>query len=319
MKEIKLWKYISDKILSDKKIVLLIVAHASSASPGRTGFKMAIADDGTSIGTIGGGIMEFDIVSEINNLFLTNKTLNIVRRLHHSKLAKGDKSGLICGGVQTILFKSLSKKNIETVDSIVESLDDRTNGLLTITESSFLFMPNRKSAVEISLETKSNTNWKFEENIGIPNTVYIIGGGHVGLAVSRIMSTLDFYVIVLDHRKDVQTMAENTFVNKKIITSYDKINEHIIEGSKSYVIIVTPNHDSDIVALKSVIKMDLKYIGSMGSKRKIDSIFLHLRGAGISDVLLEKIHTPIGVKIAAESPEEIAISIAAEIINIKNR
>ncbi|MCF6270960.1 MAG: XdhC family protein [Melioribacteraceae bacterium] len=319
MKELKLWKYISDKILSDKSVVLLIVADASSASPGRTGFKMAIADDGTSIGTIGGGIMEFDIVSEMKNAFIKNEQLNIVRKLHHNNLAKGDKSGLICGGVQTIVFKSLSKKNIGTIDSIIEALDKRVNGILSITDNSFLFIPNKIGDDEISIKIEPNSSWEFEENIGIPNTVYVIGGGHVGLAVSQIMSTLDFYVVVFDHRKDVQTMDENIYANKKIITSYNKINEYILEGSKSYVVVVTPNHSSDKDALISVIKMDLKYIGSMGSKRKIDSIVSYLKDAGITDDLLEKIYTPIGLKIGAESPEEIAISIASEIISIKNR
>jgi len=192
------------------------------------------------------------------------------------------------------------------------------NGILSITKSSFLFTPHQMSNNEISIKIKSESNWKFEENIGISNTVYIVGGGHVGLAVSRIMSTLNFYVVVFDHRKDVQTMDENSFANKKIITSYDKINEYIIEGNKSYVVVVTPSHDGDKDALKSAIYLNLKYIGSMGSKKKVDSIFSQLRSDGIHNNLLEKIYTPIGLEIEAESPEEIAISIAAEIIKIKN-
>ncbi len=318
MKELKLWKYISNKISSDKNIVLLIVANASNASPGRTGFKMAIADDGTSIGTIGGGIMEFDIITEINDSFANNDNLNFVRKLHHSNLASSDKSGLICGGVQTVVFKSLSKENINDIDSMLESLSSMTDGLLTITQSSFSFSPNKSEPTEISIETDFDSNWIFKENIGTPNTVYIIGGGHVGLAVSRIMSTLDFYVVVFDHRNDVQTMEQNTFANKKVITAYDKIGDYIIEGNKSYIVIVTPSHDGDKDALQAVLNLDLKYIGSMGSTKKIKSIFAQLRNNGITDDLLSKIYTPIGLEIEAESPEEIAISIAAEIINIKN-
>ena len=319
MKELKLWKYISDKLSSEKEIVLLIVANSSNSSPGRTGFKMAIANDGTSIGTIGGGIMEFDIISEINVAFSKNSSLNEIRRLHHSNLSKGKKSGLICGGVQTIIFKSLSKENNHIIDRIVESINKKMNGLLSITESSFIFTPNKMSSEDISIKIDSESDWTFEENIGIPDTVYIIGGGHVGLAVSRIMSTLDFHVIVFDHRKDVQTMDENSFANQKIITSYDKIDDYIVEGNKSYVVIVTPSHDGDKTAAQIAIKLDLKYIGMMGSKKKVDSIFSQLRNNGITENLIAKIHSPIGIEIEAESPEEIAISIAAEIIKIKNR
>jgi len=318
MTELKLWKYISNKISSDYNVVLLIVANASNASPGRTGFKMALASDGTSIGTIGGGIMEFDIVTEVNDSFAKNSNLNFVRKLHHSNLASGDKSGLICGGVQTIVFKSLSKSNFETIDSIVKSLDKMINGLLEITESDFSFTQNKSDTKEISIESDLNSKWIFKENIGTPNTIYIIGGGHVGLAVSRIMSTLDFYIVIFDHRKDVQTMEQNTFANKKVITSYNKISDYIVEGNKSYVVIVTPSHDGDKDALQSVLNMDLKYIGSMGSAKKIKSIFAQLQKDGFSESDLEKIHTPIGLEIEAESPEEIAISIAAEIIEIKN-
>jgi len=318
MKEKKIWKYISDKILSDQKVVLLIVANSSNSSPGRTGFKMAISDDGTSIGTIGGGIMEFDIISEIKESFAKNRYFNSVRKLHHSNLARGEKSGLICGGVQTIIFKSLSKTNIDVINNIVEASNEMVNGVLTISESSFLFTPEKINHQDISMKIESDSNWKFEENIGTQNTVYIVGGGHVGLAVSRIMSTLDFHVVVFDHRKEVHTMNENCYANQKIITSYDKINDYIVEGDKAYVVIVTPSHDGDKTAVQIAIKLNLKYIGMMGSKKKVDSIFSQLRNSGIAESLIKKINTPIGIEIEAESPEEIAISIAAEIIKRKN-
>lgn len=224
MKEIKLWKYISDKLSSEKEIVLLVVANSSNSSPGKTGFKMAIADDGTSIGTVGGGIMEFDIITEIKAVFANARSLNEVRRLHHSNSARGEKSGLICGGVQTIIFKSLSQKNIDVIERIVQSSKKMVNGLLEISESNFQFTPNKIGEKDISIKIDSDSSWEFEENVGTPNTVYIVGGGHVGLAVSRIMSTLDFHVVVFDHRKNVQTMDENSFANQKIITSYDKIS-----------------------------------------------------------------------------------------------
>ena len=114
------------------------------------------------------------------NSFANNNNLNFVRKLHHSNLASGDKSGLICGGVQTIVFKSLSNKNIKEIHSIIESLDEMVNGILSITKSSFLFTPHQMSNNEISIKIKSDSNWKFEENIGISNTVYIeIGRAHV--------------------------------------------------------------------------------------------------------------------------------------------
>ena len=132
------------------------------------------------------------------------------------------------------------------------------------------------------------------------------------------MSTLDFYVITFDQREDIITMKENTFANKKIVTNYADVKKHMSESQKAYAVIVTPNHDGDKEALKSIIGMNLKYIGMMGSSKKSTSIFTQLEQEGVNPAQFKKVHTPVGLEIEAESPEEIAISIAAEIIKIKN-
>ncbi len=158
----------------------------------------------------------------------------------------------------------------------------------------------------------------YKEYIGLPLISYIAGGGHVGLAVSRVMKTLGFYVVVFDHREDVFTIKQNKFADEIIITKYEDIGNKIIESERSYIIIVTPMHAGDKDTLKSVIHKNVKYIGMMGSKRKIKSIFDALSNDGIDKNFFDKVHTPIGIEIEAETPEEIAISIAAEIIKVKN-
>jgi xanthine dehydrogenase accessory factor len=147
---------------------------------------------------------------------------------------------------------------------------------------------------------------------------YVAGGGHVGLAVSRVMKSIGFYVIVFDHREDVFTIEQNKYADEIIITKYEEIGEKVIESERSYVIIVTPIHAGDKLTLKSVINKNLKYIGMMGSARKIKTIFDALRAEGVDENLFKKVHTPIGLEIEAETPEEIAVSIAAEIIKVKN-
>ncbi|MBU0473136.1 MAG: XdhC family protein [Bacteroidetes bacterium] len=317
MKDLKIWEFIASKLANYHSIILLIVADSSKNSPGRTGFKMAISDDSTHVGTIGGGIMEFDIVNEATEILQNNQEVGFFRKLHHSKIGNGDKSGLICGGIQTIVFKSLTKSDLSTINEIIKSIKSQNSGLLQIEENNFTFFPKLEIENEI-IFTSSIDKWLLKENIGSPNKVYIIGGGHVGLAVSRIMSTLDFFVTVFDHRSEVATLSENKYANKIIITDYNKIHEHIIEGVKSYVVIVTPSHAGDKDALEAILHLNLKYIGSMGSSKKIKSIFTQLKESGFSELDLDKIHTPIGIEIEAETPEEIAISIAAEIIRVKN-
>ena len=317
MNNIKIWKYIENKLMENHSIILLIVVNSSKSSPGRTGFKMAISDDSTHVGTIGGGIMEFDIVNEATEILQNNQKVGFFRKLHHSKIGDGDKSGLICGGIQTIVFKSVFKSDLPTIRSILQSIKLQTSGLLQIDEQHFTYSP-KLSIDEDLFFSSTDESWILKENIGNPNRVYIVGGGHVGLAVSRIMSTLNFYVTVFDHRSSVSTILENKFADKIIITDYNTIDEYIIEGEKSFVIIVTPNHNGDKDALESVLKLNLKYIGSMGSSQKIKSIFIQLKQNGFTQKDLVKIHTPIGLEIYAETPEEIAISIASEIIKVKN-
>jgi xanthine dehydrogenase accessory factor len=225
---------------------------------------------------------------------------------------------LIWGGYQIIIFSILGKDQIELINNIVNSVRNKRNGSLLISPNEIVY--NESSEIQpTSFNYNNDDDWIYSENIGLPLIAFIAGGGHVGLAVSRIMKSIGFYVVVFDHREDVFTVEQNEYADEIIITKYDEIGNQIIESENSYIIIVTPMHAGDKDTLKSVINKKVKYIGMMGSSRKIKSIFDALKEEGANEKLFEKIHTPIGLEIYAESPEEIAISIAAEIIRTKNQ
>jgi len=316
MNEVIFWNFILKTISLDKKAVLLVVAESSDSSPGRQGFKMVITEDAGQFGTIGGGIMEKDMVEYALALLFGNENKSI-KKLHHSDKTKFEKSGLICGGYQTIIFTVIDKTQTSLIENILSSIGEKRNNQLLITSKKIEY-GSPESMLPISFSYKSDEDWEYKENIGLPLIAYIAGGGHVGLAVSRIMKSLGFYVVVFDHREDVFTIEQNSFADEIIITRYEDIGKKIIENERSYIIIVTPMHAGDKETLKSVIDKKVKYIGIMGSKRKIKSIFDALLEDGVNEKLFEKVHTPIGIEIEAETPEEIAISIAAEIIKIKN-
>ena len=318
MKEIELWKFANDKLKKNISSVLLVVADSSKSSPGRAGFKMILAEDEDVIRTIGGGIMENSLLKEAKENLKKQKSFCYVKKLFHNKNAKEEKSGLICGGTQTMIIKSIYKGDQNSISKTLKNFENLEKGLLVINQMGISFVPSKINKEQISFSYSSEQEWQYAENSGFPNTVYVVGGGHVGLAVSKVMSTLDFYVITIDPRKDVFTMIRNTYADKKLNVSYNEVSKYIVEGERSFVVIVTSEHDSDMAALKSVIKMQLKYIGLMGSKVKIKSIFKNLEDQGINADLFNKVHTPIGIEIEAETPEEIAISIAAEIIKVKN-
>ena len=316
MKEIDLWNFIHKTISSDKKVVLLTVAESSNSSPGKQGFKMVVSKDEEQFGTIGGGIMEKDMIDYSLNLISGNETKRI-KRLHHTDKTKFEKSGLICGGYQIILFSVIDKSYISLIEEIISTINEKQSGELFISPQKFGY--NKSNKINPILFThKSDDSWEYKESIGLPLIAYISGGGHVGLAVSRIMKSIGFYVVVFDHRADVFTIKRNEYADEIIITKYEEIGSKIIEGERSYIIIVTPMLECDSATLKSVINKNVKYIGLMGSKRKIKSIFELLRKDGVDEKLFDRVHTPIGLEIEADSPEEIAISIAAEIIKVKN-
>jgi xanthine dehydrogenase accessory factor len=318
MKELELWTFVKSKLEKNIPVMLLTVADSFKSSPGRAGFKLALAKDESLIGTIGGGIMEHDMLVLAGENFNEDGEKTFLKILHHNPKSPKDKSGLICGGTQAIIFSKILPEHKSKIEKQLQNTKDRKKSLMILSSAGLDFDNTRWNENRHSFFYKSDEDWRYEENSGEPDTVYIIGGGHVGLAVSRVMATLDFYVITFDKRKDVFTMKNNTYAHKKIITEYEKTGDYVEEGDNSYVVVVTSEFSTDKAAIKSVINKKVKYLGLMGSASKIHKIFSELENEGIDPKLLEKIHTPIGLEINAESPEEIGISIAAEIIDIKH-
>ena len=317
MNELQFWQNILNVLNSDKRLILLIVADSSFSSPGKRGFKMTVTEDARITGTIGGGIMEKEMIEYSLDFLFGNETKSI-KKLYHNSNTKHESSGLICGGNQTIVLKTISADEKPIIEKILENIERNQGGELKITENIIEFNSVTAGKQKIQFLNEGE-QWEYREIIGERETVYIAGAGHVGLAVSKVMSMLGFYIKIFDHREDVFTLEKNKFADEKIILKdYYQFGDYVREGKKSFVVIVTSKHLGDKEALQNVIKKKVKYIGMMGSKKKIVTIFNALRKEGISDELFKKVHSPIGLEIEAETPEEIAVSIAAEIIKVKN-
>ncbi|MGZ8537798.1 MAG: XdhC family protein, partial [Flavisolibacter sp.] len=158
-----------------------------------------------------------------------------------------------------------------------------------------------------------------KEKLGYKNHLYIIGGGHCALAFSKLMSDMDFYIHLYDDRGSLNTMEENEFVHEKnLLNDYDDLSSLVNEGPNHYVVIMTFGYRSDDHALRALINKEFKYLGLLGSQTKIQTMFDGLKKDGISEDFIKKIHAPIGLQIHSQTPEEIAVSIAAEIILVKN-
>lgn len=311
MNELKFWLLIYNSVNKGLNSILMIVTESSHSSPGKKGFKMIITEDGNKVGTIGGGIMEKNMIQHASEMLSQKKKFDF-KILYHSNEAVEEKSGLICGGYQKILFRLLDESDLNIIKSIIECYENNKYADLVIAENEFKILELNH------FEKISDDDKIYIEKIGRIDTAYIIGAGHVGTAISQVLSLIGFRVFLFDNRNEIFDLMKDAQADKKIVTSYDNISDFINKGENSYIIIVTHNIVDDTTALKSVINKNVKYIGLMGSKRKIKNIFDELTNSGVKKEDLDKIHTPIGLEINANTPIEIAISVASEIIKVKN-
>ena len=158
----------------------------------------------------------------------------------------------------------------------------------------------------------------FRERIGRTPRLIICGGGHVSMPVIRIGKMLGFTVTVLEDRPKFADNARVAGADTVICEPFEEALEGVRGDSDSWFVIVTRGHRYDTICLESILKKTCAYVGMMGSRRRVAIVKDQLAAKGISRELLDSVHTPIGLKIGAETPEEIAVSIVAEIIRVKH-
>lgn len=321
-KQLKAWQLILDSLRENIPVMLLYVLESSGSSPGRQGFFMAVNANAEMEGSIGGGIMEHKFVEMARGKLLAigHELLapNLRKQIHH-KAAATDQSGMICSGEQTILLYPVSKKDIPVIEKIIDSLSKNKNGTLQLSPPGPTFSEESPDK-NFFFQMKSEEDWEFREKTGYKNQLSIIGGGHCALSFSQLMSGMDFYIRVYDERNDLKTMVENEWAHEKhFVSDYNEMERLIQPGSDHYVVIMTFGYRTDDLALRALLNRKFKYLGLLGSRSKIEKTFEDYRKEGITEELLKRIHTPIGISIKSQTPEEIAVSIAAEIIKVKNQ
>jgi xanthine dehydrogenase accessory factor len=249
-----------------------------------------------------------------------NNSKNVLwlKKLYHQGDSREDSSGMICSGAQTISAITLGSEYLPTIEKIIQSFVSSGKSAIKLSNAGLVFVHDNLFQKKISFQFETETTWFYQENILQQDTIYIIGGGHVGLALSKVMSFLGFYIVLFDNRPLLQTMELNQFADEKKVINYDEIEKYIEEGDHSYIAIVSHTHETDKFTLQKVMNKNFKYVGMMGSKSKVKNVMDELRQLGCSEEKLKNIHSPIGIEIHSETPEEIAISIAAEIIKIRN-
>ncbi len=320
MKTLDFWKSIEDSNIDDNHVCLIIIAHSEGFTPGKTGFKMAVSQKGEITGTIGGGSVENELKQNALKYIAEGISKPLIVNYSYDNVIV-DEEQMICGGKQTFIVFPIGQKHKQTISHFISSfkvpsksaLVFHSNGDLTFGKTN-----NEQATDKYKFDFFSEEDWVFSEAYGDKPIIHIIGGGHVSLSLSRILSTLDYYIKVYDERKEPETMKLNVYADEKHCVPFYKVHTLIKPDANSFIVIMTPDHKSDEIVLRNTILLDVKYIGMMASPQKSKLIKQHLIESGFEEEKINKLHSPIGISINSNTPEEIAISIAAEIISVNN-
>ena len=339
--ELELWQFISDRLHKNEVVMLIIVAESSGSSPGRQGYKMAVGAGGELIGSIGGGVMEVNLVEQ-SRAILSEPPPSASGHSESSPSYEGgvaegrcgsllitqvhrknspNASGMICSGRQTVIFRRLLPDDAKTVDAVIETLTKRRPDRLIISRQEFSLSPSKGGTQnsDFHFNKLSDTEFTYSEKLGFKNDLYIIGGGHCALALSELVSRMDFHISLFDDRPELNTIDKNRFAHEiTIIDGYDQITDYILSGDNIYVVVMTLGYRSDEIVIRKLLDKRFKYFGVLGSTAKMGTLMNALKTEGYDPEKLAAIHTPIGLAINSRTPEEIAVSIAAEIIAVKN-
>lgn len=323
-KSLPVWQLINKSLLENVPAMLLYVLESKGSSPGRQGFSMAVTAKGEMEGSIGGGIMEHKFVELAKEKMKKQDTGgkeqgSVLKKQVHDKMASADQSGMICSGEQTILLYAVKEKDAATVRSIIHSLEQHKNGTLRISPEGLFFSAAIPPA-DFHFDILPEQGWEYAEKTGYKNQLFIIGGGHCALAFSKLMREMDFYITLYEERESLHTVLQNEFAHEvNIVDDYTALSNLIPSGPNQYVVIMTFGYRTDDIALRSLINKTFTYLGVLGSKKKMEKLFDDYRADGIAEAVLQRIHSPVGLDISSQTPEEIAVSIAAEIIQVKNK
>jgi xanthine dehydrogenase accessory factor len=236
-----------------------------------------------------------------------------LQRQVHEPTAGADWSGLICSGEQSIAFYRLTPQDLELVESLLET---GTAGVLTADEHGLRYAPADSLAARYRVTQPATDQWTLREDLGHQPVLHILGGGHVGLALASLALAVDFTVKVYDKREALP--EPRPAVDWLRVPHYEGLASLLPGGPRTYVVVMSADYQTDMHILRQLVRMDVRYLGLLGGAKKVKRLFSELQQEGVPGAVLQRIHAPIGLPIASKTPAEIAVSILAQLIQVKN-
>ena len=329
--------------------VLATVVRTKGSTPQKAGAMLLVRQDGSGVGTLGGGCVEGDIWFAAKEILRRRGGPEFKDYFLNEDVAARD--GLVCGGTMYFFLEPLWSPDdyVEIGEQLIEAyeggdavslatvvnvadggknlgaklllrLDGSTVGTLGDTELDFRATEVAQRVADVgNIESFSTDNGTevFVEGFTTPPTLVMVGGGHVGKATADLAHNLGYRVFVVDDREEFSNKERFPYAEQVVVAPYDQWLQHLDVNVNSFVVAATRGHRFDDMALESALTTRARYVGLLGSRRKNLMIYQRLSMEGVPLERLKEIHAPVGLDIGALTPEELAVSIMSEIIMVR--
>ena len=338
-----------DDLQEGQPCVLATVVGTKGSTPQKAGAMLLVRQDGSGLGTLGGGCVEGDIWFAAKEILRLNGTAEFKDYYLNEDIAARD--GLVCGGTMYFYLEPLREIEdfVPIGNEIVEAYDGgqpvslatvvnaknggpalgsklllRSDGSIAGTLGSTELDAQATGIAQKVADVGSSESFSmadgtevFVEGFTTPPTLVMVGGGHVGKATADLAHSLGYRVYLVDDRPEFCNEERFPYADERVVETYDKWTNHLDLNVNSFVVVATRGHRYDDMALESALKTRARYIGVLGSRRKTIMIFRRLLQQGVSLERIKEVYAPIGLNIGALEPEELAVSIMSEIIMVR--
>ncbi len=330
----KLFSTMGEALRRGEDVVLVTVIASSGSTPGGAGARMLVSEEGCLTGTIGGGAVEYRCIQEAEKLLGSAGSIKRTIVLNREENAE---LGMVCGGRVEVNFFPVSGGD-ETMLALCGDAAERFAQatpfwLLMPLQSGMppvLWPENRREGQYLlptavteqlgqipEVRRAGEESW-FCEQIQRAGNVYIFGGGHVAQALVPVLAPLGFPCIVLEDREEFADSRLFPGVCQVRLLDMSRISEQLTVTEDDYVCVMTRGHENDLLVEQQILRTPTRYLGVIGSARKTALAFQRLREMGFEQRDLDRVVNPIGLPIGGRSPAEIAISIAAQLIQYRS-
>ncbi len=341
----ELFHQLEELATTEQQAAYCRLVETRGSTPQKPGATMLIYPDGSQAGTLGGGCVEAEVKRNALALLENNVSRIVQFQLDHDY---GWDDGLICGGRMQILIQPIEDDSSRHYLGQLCKLMKEPRGFTEVvhydleTETSIptIMLLDEQRQIQATLGPAEEAIMQLATEHLIPQQqrprayqkaglaflpslercqLIIVGGGHVGQAVSNLAVDLDFEVTVIDDRESIVSSERFPRVHQRIAGEIEQVLPALTITPHTYCLIVTRGHQHDQRALYHLAERGARYVGMIGSRRKIKLIYDDLLEAGISPEALRKVHAPLGIHIGSQTVPEIAVSICAELVAHRNR